>query len=159
MNGAYLHLTLNHFSIIGSVFALVLLAVGMGRQSRELITVSLACLAGVAIISIPVYLTGEPAESVVKSLPGVSKELIEPHEEAAQVAFAAIEFVGALALAGLWLFRVEPPPRWFLLILLVGSVLTAGVMIYTANQGRHIRHSEIASAQGTKRCPACAAAT
>jgi len=55
MNAAHARLMLNHFSIIGSMFGLVLLAVAMVRNSRELTTVSFACLASVAIISIPVY--------------------------------------------------------------------------------------------------------
>ena len=143
MNPAHVHLMLNHFSIIGSIFGLVLLAVAMVRNSRELITVSLACLASVAIISIPVYFTGPPAEEAIKRLAGISEEVVERHEEAAQFAFTGIECVGALALAGLWLFRTKPPPRWFLAILLVGALLTVGVMVYTANQGRQIRHPEI----------------
>jgi hypothetical protein len=56
MNPAHVHLMLNHFSIIGSIFGLVLLAVAMVRNSRELITVSLACLASVAIISVAALL-------------------------------------------------------------------------------------------------------
>ena len=145
MNAAQIHLMLNHFSIIGSMFGLVLLAVAMIRNSRELITVSFACLASVAVISIPVYLTGQPAEEAIKHFTGISEELIPRHEEAAQFAFTGIECVGALALAGLWLFRTEPPPQWFLAILLAGSLLTAGVMVYTANRGRQIRHPEITS--------------
>ena len=148
MNAAHVHLMLNHFSVIGSIFWLVLLAVAMVRNCRELITVSFACLASVAIISIPVYFTGKPAENVIEHLAGVSEEIVERHEEAAQFAFTGIECVGALALAGLWLFRTEPPPRWFLAILLVGSLLTAGAMIYTANRGRQIRHPEIATDLG-----------
>ena len=42
MNAAHVHLMLNHVSIIGSLFGLVLLAVAMIRRSRELVTVSLA---------------------------------------------------------------------------------------------------------------------
>ena len=148
MSAAHVHLMLNHFSVIGSIFGLVLLAVAMVRNSRELITVSFACLASVAIISIPVYFTGPPAEEAITHLAGISEEVVERHEKAAQFAFTAIECVGALALAGLWLFRTEPPPRWFLVILLVGSLLTAGVMIYTANRGRQIRHPGIAFDSG-----------
>jgi hypothetical protein len=76
MNPAHVHLMLNHFSIIGSMFRLVLLAVAMVRNSRELITVSLACLASVAIISIPVYFTGQPAEEAIKHLAGISEEVV-----------------------------------------------------------------------------------
>jgi hypothetical protein len=141
MNAAHVHLMLNHFSIIGSIFGLVLLAVAMVRNSRELTTVSFACLASVAIISIPVYFTGPPAEEAITHLAGISEEVVERHEEVAQFAFTAIECVGALALAGLWLFRIEPPPRWFVVMLLVRSVLTAGVMIFMANLGRQISAS------------------
>ena len=94
MNPAYVHLMLNHVSIIGSLFGLVLLAVAMVRNSRELITVSLACFASVAIISIPVYFTGQPAEEAIEHLAGISEEVTEQHEEAAQFAFTAIECVG-----------------------------------------------------------------
>jgi hypothetical protein len=45
MNPAHVHMMLQ-------LFGLVLLAVAMVRNSRELITVSLACLASVAIISV-----------------------------------------------------------------------------------------------------------
>lgn len=106
---------------------------------------ALACLLCVAIISIPVYFTGEPAKDSIADLAGVSEEVIDQHEQAAHFAFFAIEWVGALALAGLWLFRTEPPPRWFLGMLLVGSLLTVGAMIHTADQGRQIRHPEIAT--------------
>jgi hypothetical protein len=143
MNAAHVHLMLNHVSIIGSLFGLVLLAVAMGRHSRELITVSFACLASVAIISIPVYFTGRPAEEVIRHLPDFSAEIVERHEAAAQFALTGVECVGVLALAGLWLFRSEPAPRWFLMILLVGSLLTVVAMIETAGRGRQIRHPEV----------------
>jgi hypothetical protein len=144
MNAAHVHLMLNHISILGSLFGLVLLTVAMIRHSRELVTVSFACLASVAIISIPVYFTGRPAEAVIRHLPGFSEEVVEGHEAAAQFAFTGIECVGVLALAGLWLFRSEPPPRWFLMVLLVGSLLTVVTMIETADRGRQIRHPELA---------------
>ena len=65
----------------------------MVRNSRELIMVSFACLASVAVISIPVYFTGEPAKQAIERLAGTSEEVIERHEEAAQFAFTAIECV------------------------------------------------------------------
>ncbi len=143
MNAAHVHLMLNHVSIIGSLFGLVLLAVAMMRHSRELVTVSLACLASVAVMSIPVYFTGPPAETVLRHLPDFSHQVVQRHEDAAQFAFTGIQCVGGLALAGLWLFRSEPPPPWFLVILLVGSLLTVGAMVDTANRGRQIRHPEL----------------
>src|SRR5215471_14527931 len=100
MNAAHVHLMLNHVSIIGSLFGLILLAVAMMRRSRELVTVSLACFASVALMSLPVYFTGPPAEAVIRHLPDFSEEVVKRHEEAAQFAFTGIECVGVLALAG-----------------------------------------------------------
>ena len=134
---------LNHFSIVGSIFGSVLLAVAIVRHSRELITLSFAFIVAIALVSIPVYFTGEPAGEQIKRLAGESAAAIEEHEEAVQFGFAAIECIGALALAGLLLFRTEPVPRWFLMITLIGSLLSVGAMYYTADRGRLIRHIEL----------------
>lgn len=121
MSPTDVHLMLNHFSVIGSIFGVVLLVVAMVRNSRELMTLALASLLGVAILSIPVYFTGEAAERAIERQAGMPDEVVERHGQAAQFAFFSIEWVGAAALAGLWLFRTEPTPRWFLAILLVGA--------------------------------------
>lgn len=144
MNPAHLHLVLNHFSIVGSIFAFALLAVAVMRNSRELIMASFAFIAVIAVVSIAVYFTGESANDQIRHLEGVSSTVIDEHKEAADFGFTAIECVGALALAGLLLFRTEPVPRWFLRIVLVGSLLTLGAMYDTADKGRRIRHTEIA---------------
>ena len=146
MAAAHLHVMLNHFSVIGSIFAFALLVIATVRHSRELIMVSFAFAVAIALVSIAVYFTGEPAEAQISKLQGVSLDTIHAHEEAAQFGFAAIECVGALGLAGLLLFRTEPVPRWFLMIMLVGSFLTMGAMYYTADKGRRIRHPEFGEA-------------
>jgi len=143
MTPAHLHLMLNHFTVVGSVVGFALLAWAMLRRSREAVMLSLTCNVVIALISIPVYFTGEPASDQVAHLDGVAPDAIEEHEEAANFAFAAVECVGALALAGLLLFRTEPVPRWFLTITLVGALLSVGTVIYTADRGRRIRHTEL----------------
>jgi hypothetical protein len=143
MTPAHLHLILNHFTVIGSVFGCALLAWAMLRGSRETVRLSLTCNVVIAVISIPVYFTGQPASDQVAHLDGVASGAIEAHAEAANFGFAAVESVGTLALAGLLLFRTEPVPRWFLTITLVGSLLSVGATIYTADRGRRIRHTEL----------------
>lgn len=145
MTAAHIHLMLNHFTVIGSVFGFGLLAWAMLRKSREVVMLSLGVNVMIALISIPVYFTGEPASERVAHLAGVSPDAMEEHEEAANFGFTAVECVGALALAGLLLFRGEPVPRWFLMITLVGSLLGVGAVIYTAERGRRIRHTELGS--------------
>lgn len=154
MNPAHIHLVLNHFSIIGSILGLALLAVAAIRNNRELIMVSFAFIVAIALVSIAVYFTGDPAKDQIERLEGVFPTVIDEHKAVADFGFAAIECVGALALAGLLLFRTEPVPRWFLMIMLVGSLLAAGAMYYTADKGRRIRHTEIGWQRGpADQCP------
>jgi hypothetical protein len=75
---------LNHIPILGTVLGFLLLSVAVARKSGELKRVSLAVFVITAVVALPVYFTGEPAEEIVEHLPGVSESLIERHEEAAQ---------------------------------------------------------------------------
>lgn len=144
MNGAHLHLLLNHLPVIGVVIGFLLLSAARLRKSAELTKVSLGLLALVALIALPVYITGEPAEEVVEHLPGVSEGLIERHEQAGIVALIAMGITGAVSLAGLLLFRGERKvPSWFAASALALSVISAVVMGWTANLGGQIRHTEI----------------
>ena len=98
----------------------------------------------IALLAIPAYLTGEPAEELVENLPGVSKSSIEQHEEAAQVAFAGVLVVGVAALGGLvFSRRGKLVPNWLSVIVLVLSLIVFALMARTANLGGFIRHAEI----------------
>ncbi len=110
MNWPHLHLLLNHVPVMGVPFGFLLLAVALARRSLELTKASLGVFAVVALVTIPVYLAGEPTEEVVEHLPGISESLIEEHEESALVSLVAIEILGVLALAGLIRFRGSSIP-------------------------------------------------
>ena len=98
----------------------------------------------VALAAVPVYLTGEPAEDGVESLPGVSKPIIEQHEAAAGVALTGVVVLGVAALAGLIVFRRgRPLPVWFSVSSLAASLIVSGLMAWTANLGGQVRHTEI----------------
>jgi hypothetical protein len=106
--------------------------------------ISLGIFIIVALLAIPAYLTGEPAEELVENLPGVSKTSIEQHEEAAQVAFAGVLIVGVAALGGLFFFRRDKAiPNWLAIIVLVLSLIVFALMARTADLGGLIRHTEI----------------
>ncbi len=144
MNLAHLHLVLNHVPVIGMLLALALMFAAAVRRSEELKRVSLALLVVFALIAIPVFFTGEPAEDVVEHLPGVSKAAISQHEGAAEIALAGMEVVGALALVGLLLYRRAPAtPRWFFTVAVLLAIVVAGLMARTANLGGQIRHTEV----------------
>jgi len=144
MNATHLHLILNHIPVLGTAFGLGLLLFGLWRSSDELKKTALGIFVIVALAAVPVYLTGEPAEDGVESLPGVSKPIIEQHEEAAAVSFTGVVVLGVAALTGLICFRRgRLLPAWSSVSLLVASLIVSGLMAWTANLGGQIRHSEI----------------
>jgi uncharacterized membrane protein len=144
MNMAHLHLILNHLPVLGPVFGLVILAIGLGKKNDALKRLALGVLVISALVAVPAYLTGEPAEDGVKGVAGVAGNLIEQHEEAAGVAFGGVIGLGVVALAGLVMFRRgRPVAGWLGVIALLGSLVVSGLMAYTANLGGQIHHPEI----------------
>jgi uncharacterized membrane protein len=87
-----------------------------------------------------VYLTGEPAEELVERLPGYSEALVEQHETAALIATIGMSLLGIAALIGL---LRRQPRQWYPKAVLLGALLVAGLMAWTANLGGQIRHTEI----------------
>ena len=149
MNLPHLHLMLNHVPVLGTLFGLVLLAWGLWRQNLSLQRAALVTFVAAALIAIPVFFTGEPAEDAVERLAGVADNAIDAHEDAALVSLIAIELLGALGLAGLLLARSRYSPRMVIRGALAVAIVTAGLMAWTANLGGRIRHTELQAA-GTK---------
>jgi hypothetical protein len=143
MNGAHLHLVLNHIPVLGSVFAAGLLAYGIGRRCKEVTRVALFVLAIAAAGGVVVYFTGEGAEEIVEELAGVSHDEIEEHEESALRATVALAIAGLAALALLAARRRESIPRGAAIVVLILALGAVFAMIWTANLGGQIRHSEI----------------
>jgi hypothetical protein len=143
MNGAHLHLLLNHVPVIGSVFGAALLAWMLVRGRADGRRVALAALVIVALASLPAYFTGEPAEDTIEHQPGVEERRIESHEGAAKLALAGALVTGVVALAGLVIFRRREPAPGFLGVVLLLGVLSVAMFARTANLGGEIRHPEI----------------
>jgi hypothetical protein len=144
MNGAHLHLLINHVPVLGTLFGLALLAFGLGKRGDELQKAAFGTFVIVALAAVATYLTGEPAEDFIKGLPGVSRPLISRHDDAAGIALGGAIALGVLALGGLIWFRGGRPIRsWFSTLALAAAVLVTGLMAWTANLGGQIRHPEI----------------
>ncbi len=146
MDPLHLHLLLNHFPVIGTIVGIALLLLGFVSKSDAIKRASLAVFFVLALLTIPVYLTGEPAEERVEKSAGVSKALIEEHEDAALPALIAMEVTGFIALVGLFIsFRVSKYANASFAAALILSLLTFGLMARTANLGGQIQHPEIRS--------------
>lgn len=150
MNGAHLHLVLNHLPIFSIPLGLVFLLHSFysGNQSTKRFAFLFMVLAGLS--ALPAFLTGEEAEEVIEHLVGVSKSLIHEHEEASEVALIFSLTLGVLAGLQL-LFEMKSSDQKSSSVLIqmgrkavVGvAILTSAILIYAANLGGKIRHPEI----------------
>jgi hypothetical protein len=150
MDLAHIHLLLNHFPTIGNIIGGGLFVLSLIANSDDLKRASLVVLLGISLIAIPTYMSGNGAQEAIKSLPGISKSLIETHEGAALVALGFMEVTGAFAWLGLWQFRrLARIPNWNLAVIMVLILATLGSMARASNIGGEIRHAEIRAGDGT----------
>jgi hypothetical protein len=153
MNLVHLHLLLNHFPTVGTVIALGLFAASLVMRSKHLQHASLLVFFGIAVITLPTYVSGNNAEMLICVAkkgsaecmdPSVSRAMIEEHEGAALPAFAAMILTGAFSWLGLWQSRrFGRVARWNQLLILLLAVIAFGLMARAANIGGEIRHPEI----------------
>lgn len=150
MDLAHIHLLLNHFPTIGFLIGGGLFLLSLFMKGNDLKLASLVVLLGIALISIPTYMSGNGAQDVIKNLPGVSKVLIEAHEGSALVAMIFMLLTGAFAWLGLWQFRrLTYVPKWNLGVIVALTVVTFALMTRASNMGGEIRHEEIRATQKT----------
>jgi uncharacterized membrane protein len=147
---AHWHLILNHIPVVGSAFAFGLLAWAMARRSEELKRASLCAVVLVALLTVPAYLTGEPAfegiMEILEATPEDEDPLVNAHQNAAGFSFAAAALAGVVAIVGLVRSRGgKPMSRPIVVTVAVLTMVTLGLMGWTANLGGAIRHPEIRS--------------
>jgi uncharacterized membrane protein len=148
MNIAHLHLILNHFPTIGFGVALALFFVALAGRSDDLKKASLIMFFAMALIVMPVYMTGNAAEEVIRESPGVSEGLMARHEDAALLAFVFMQFTGLGAWIELWQYRRSKRPGTLnLASVLILAIVTFGLMAWAASLGGEIRHPEIRAIQ------------
>lgn len=154
MSSQHLHLLLNHVPVLVTIFSVIMLGVGLWLRNETLNRTALVGFIISALITIPVFLSGEGAEEAVEHLPGVTEALIERHEEAADLSFWIIEAlgIGALAILGFSLKKREMQRSLLFVLLLVGIGSSVSVG-YTANLGGEIRHTEIRSTSANNSAP------
>jgi uncharacterized membrane protein len=144
INWVHVHLMINHIPVIGLLGTFLLLIYAVFRRSEEVKMVSYGALVLVALMTIAVFFTGQAAEDMAKKIPGVTESDIGKHEEAADLSLTCIEASGTFALVGLILRRRRGSiPKWNVLAVLVLSIISTVIVLYTANLGGEIRHTEI----------------
>jgi len=146
MDLAHLHLMLNHVPFLGALFAAIVIGWGLLRKNDTLQRFGMVTLVVSALIAIPTYYTGEPAEERIENSPGVEKAYIHEHEEAAEFGIVVISVAGIIGLAAL-LLASRAPSRLNLLsiICLLAALFAFATVARVANLGGQIRHPELRS--------------
>jgi uncharacterized membrane protein len=153
MDLTHVHLLLNHVPTVGMVIALGLFLLSLFAKSDHIRQASLALFLGIALLTIPTYVTGNAAAEKICKLAsatapcqdtGLSRAMIEAHEGAALPAMALMELLGAFAWLGLWQYRrASRVPGWNLSVILLLSVVSFSLMARAADMGGEIHHPEI----------------
>jgi len=147
MNGAQIHLGINHLPLVGLLYGVGILIVGRLFKNSAVTRTGLGLMAFAAALAIPVYLSGEGAEETIEHLPGVGKNWIERHEDAAKLALvlSALTLIPALgALWGAFKNRVSLE-RLLTRVTLVFGLAALILLARASHQGGEIRHDELRS--------------
>jgi len=144
MNPAQFHLLFTHLPIIGLGFAILLNLVAIIRKSEELQNLSLWCYLLLGIFALLAYLTGDGAEKIMETYPGITEDIIEPHENFALLFFIGLMITSAFSIVGLYLTKTRKKfLKQFNLYLLIAAILLSILAVKTGSTGGAIRHTEI----------------
>lgn len=151
LNFAHLHLLLNHFPIIGTLVGLALFLISFVGNNKDLRRAAYIVFAGIALLTIPTFLSGFGAALGIQGRPGVSDALVKRHEGSAMLALWFMFATGAFSLVALWQAHQKArAANWVVGTVLFFSLLSTGLMARVGNTGGDIRHPEITDIQHGK---------
>ncbi|MCL9770238.1 hypothetical protein NAT47_07395 [Flavobacterium sp. HXWNR69] len=155
MNEAHLHMVVNHFPIIGTIFGLGVLVTGIFLKNNVVKNVAYVLFIVAAIFGAVSMATGEGAEEIAENLPSVTEQFIHEHEEMAEKLAIVLYALGLVSLIGLYL-NIKNHAKANLVSYLAAVIAIAGVFIgkQTGTTGGEIRHTEIRANAASVAVPA-----
>lgn len=146
MSQTHIHLLITHLPIIGAVLGAFVLIHGIWCKSNVTLITAYNILIISAIGAGIAYATGEGAEEAVEHLQGISKNVIEEHEESALIALIGLIVIGMIAATGIFVtLKNSSLTRPVALIALVAALASFGLIAWTGYLGGKIRHTEISN--------------
>lgn len=144
MNDAHLHMVVNHFPIIGTLFGLGILITGIALKNKVISNVAYALFVVAAVFAAVSMATGEGAEEIVENLPEVTHNIIHEHEEMAEKLALVLYALGLVSLIGLFL-NFKNHAKAHLISYLAVIIALVGVFLgkQTGTTGGEVRHTEI----------------
>ena len=149
MNDAHLHLLVNHFPIIGTLFGLGILISGMLLKNNSVKNTAYILFIVAAVFSAFSMVTGEGAEELVEDLPSIGKQIIHEHEEIAEK-FAIIMYTtGLFGLLSLYTsIKNHKLAKTISYVTLALAIFAAVFAKSVGTTGGEIRHTEIRANSG-----------
>lgn len=150
MNDAHIHLLLNHFPFATLLFGFIILLIAKLQRNESILRVALSILVFGGFMGAAAFLTGEPAEHLLKELPNFQKELIHEHEAAGKFGLISTIITAIVAAGGLYVsIKKGQVPKIYLIFIFVVNFWALTVIGRTNYLGGMIGHAEIRSESAT----------
>lgn len=144
MNDAHLHMVVNHFPIIGTIFGLGILITGIVMKKNVIKNVAYVLFCISAIFGFASMFTGEGAEEIAENLPSVTDQIIHEHEEMAEKLALVLYVLAGISLVGLFLnLRNHAKANLVSYFAFVVALVAVFFGKQTGTTGGEVRHTEI----------------
>jgi uncharacterized membrane protein len=145
MNAAQLHLIFIHLPIVGLGFVILINLISLFYyKSKDFYKLTLWLYVVLGVFALLAYITGDGAAEIMKTYPGISEDIIEPHENMALIFFIGLMVTALVAILGLYFSRTkEKLLKRFTIYLLIAGISLSLVAIGTGTTGGNIRHTEV----------------
>ncbi|AEV99618.1 hypothetical protein A4D02_27650 [Niastella koreensis] len=146
MSQVHLHLLITHLPVFGSILGALVLGYGLWANSDQTKNAAYFLFIISAIGASIAYATGEGAEDTVEKIQGVSKNLIDQHEDAAVYALISFIVLGIMSVIAFVITRYKTSlVRYISMIIFILSLISFGLAARTGYLGGQIRHTEISN--------------
>jgi uncharacterized membrane protein len=144
MNDAHLHIIVNHFPIIGTIFGIGILVTGLLLKNDSIKNTAYVLFIIAAIFGALSMATGEGAEEMVEDFPNIGKAIIHEHEELAEKLALVLYILGGFSLLALFLnFKKNSKEKLVSFFILGVGIVSLFLIQKVGTSGGEIRHTEI----------------
>ncbi len=142
MNETHLHLITNHLAIVGTLFAAIVLLIGLISNTAQTRIAAFILMLISSVAGYITFKTGHEAEESVEQMKNISEYLIEQHEEFAEKALWLIIALFISSVIGLYASKknlaIEKKLSWVILFI---CLVSFAVFSWTGYLGGQIMHA------------------
>ena len=140
---SHLHILVSVFPSVGLLFAVGFYIAGLKTNNDALKRACLFAFGGLALLSIPTYVSGQGAVAKILLRPGVTQAMVDAHYNWSLAAVAAQVLTGAFAWFTLWrAWKAPAVPAGPSKLILALSVVTVALMAVVGELGWETNHQE-----------------